>query len=702
MSHDSEVMSQQTDNYYPLLLEIGTEEIPARFLPDASIKLKEISEKIFSEYRLLYQSVKTYATPRRIILYAELSNEQYGLEKEVWGPPVNVAYDNNGNPTKAAEVFARSNGVEISSLQKKEKGKGIYVVAVVKEKTKKAEEILPDILPKIIYSISFPKSMRWGESNLRFVRPIHWILSVYNNKRVIFEIDGIKSSNITRGHRFLSPASFEVKDVKNYMSNLRNNFVIVDPEERKKIIMESAKKIASSLDADVVEDVDLLNHVAYLVEYPLVTIGEFPQEYLSLPKELLITVMKGHQKYFAIEDRNGKLINYFLIVSNTRQENSETVRKGAERVIKARFEDAKFYYDLDKKTPSIKRIEGLKKVIYHDRLGSLYDKCLRISKIADFLSDKFYPDKKDDVQKAALLCKTDLISGVVGEFPELQGIMGSYYALNDGYNEDIANAIREQYLPAHSKDRLPETPIGIILSISDKLDNIISFFLLGLVPTGTEDPFALRRQALGIISILLEKRFNISLNELIENGLKIFTSFGFEVNLSALKQDLLKFFEQRISPLFTSEGFSYDVIDSVITFIKDTPLWTVKERLNAIEELKKEPDYEQFLLSIKRVNNIVPKNNYERAVNIELFETEEEISLHEKIRSLSSQVEKLLSENKYNEAIRTLINLKNPINKFFDKVLVMDKREEIKNNRLTLVKTVQKLAFKICDFSKLI
>jgi glycyl-tRNA synthetase beta chain len=704
MSEGSEVISNQTDNYYPLLLEIGTEEIPARFLPDACIKLKEISEKIFSENRLLFQSIKTYSTPRRIVLYAELSDEQYALEKEIWGPPVNVAFDSSGNPTKAAEIFARSNGVDISSLQKKEKGKGLYVVAFVKEITKKTTDILPDILPRIIYSISFPKSMRWGDSNLRFARPIHWILSIYNNKKIDFEIDGINSSNTTRGHRFLSPASFEIKDVKNYIVNLRNNFVIVDPEERKKIIMEGANKIASSisLDAKVVEDIDLLNHVAYLVEYPVITVGGFSEEYLLLPKELLITVMKGHQKYFAIEDRDGKLINSFLIVSNTRQENSDTVRKGAERVIRARFEDAKFYYDLDRKTPSVKRLEGLKKVIYHDRLGSLYDKALRISKIADFLSERFYPEKREDVQKAALLSKTDLISGVVGEFPELQGIMGSYYALNDGYSEEIAKAIREQYLPAHSKDRLPETPIGIILSISDKLDNIISFFLLGLAPTGTEDPFALRRQALGIISILLDKRLDISLDELIENGLKIFVSFGFEVNLSALKQDLLKFFEQRISPLFTSEGFSYDVIDSVITFIKDTPLWTVKERLNAIEELKKEPDYEQFLLSIKRINNIAPKDDYERVVNVELFEQKEEGSLYEEIRSLSSQVEGLLSENRYNEAIRALTNLKDPINRFFDKVLVMDKREEIKNNRLALVKAVQRLAFKIADFSKLV
>lgn len=687
--------------YLPLLLEIGTEEIPARFLPDACQKLKDISEKIFSDYRVSFRSIKTYATPRRIILYAELRSKQYEKEKEVWGPPVNVAFDSGGNPTKAAEIFARSNGIHVSLLQKKEKGKGLYVVAVIKEAVKNTEDVLLEALPKIILSLSFPKSMRWGNSNLRFARPIHWIMALYDNKRVEFEIDGIKSGNTTRGHRFLSPASFEIKEIKNFVGNFRNNFVIIDPEERKKIIIENSRKIASSIGANVIEDAELLDHVAYLVEYPVIVVGTFPEEYLSLPKELLITVMKGHQKYFALEDMEGLLINSFIIVSNTRQENSETVKKGAERVIKARFEDAKFYYESDKKVSSSQRIEGIKKVIYHDKLGSLYDKCLRIAKIADFLSERLHPEKKQEVEKAAMLSKTDLISGVVGEFPELQGIMGSYYALNEGYSDEIAKAISEHYLPSHSKDRLPETSVGTILSISDKLDNLISFFMLGLTPTGTEDPFALRRQALGIISMLIEKRYDISLEEILDKGVDIFKSLGFSIDTKLLKNDLLRFFEQRIEPLLLSEGYTFDLIAAVSVFVKTDPLWSLIERLKALEKLKKDIDYEPFLLSIKRINNISPKGDFDYTVKYELFEQSEEKYLYDEVQRLTPMIDDFLVRKKYDDAIKTLMTLKDPINIFFDKVLVMDKREDIKNNRLSLIKAIQTLAFKIADFSKL-
>lgn len=692
----------ELNQYLPLLLEIGTEEIPARFLPDTCTRLKEISERIFSEYRIQFKSIKTYATPRRIVLYGELSEKQYEKEKEIWGPPVNVAFDRDGNPTKAAEVFARSNGIDISSLKKKEKGKGIYVVAVIKEGIRNTNEILPEILPKIILSLSFPKSMRWGNSNLRFARPIHWIMALYNNKKIKFEIDGIKSSNTTKGHRFLSPAHFEIKDITAFIGNLRNNFVIVDPEERKRLIIENAQKIASSLGAKIIEDPELLDHVVYLVEYPTVVMGSFPEEYLSLPKELLITVMKGHQKYFALEDKESKLINSFLIVSNTRLENSETVKKGAERVIKARFEDAKFYYESDKETSSTERLEGLKKVIYHDKLGSLYDKSIRIEGIAQYLAEKLHPEKKEEIKKAAILSKTDLISGVVGEFPELQGIMGSYYALNDGYSNEIALAISEQYLPSHSKDRLPETTIGTILSISDKLDNILSFFMLGLTPTGTEDPFALRRQALGIISMLIEKKYNISLDEIFDGAVNLFKSSGFDIKTSELKNELLKFFEQRIEPLFLSEGYTHDLIASISNFIRHEPLWTLIERLKALSKLKEDEDYEPFLLSIKRINNISPKEELGYGVRPELFEQFEERELYERTQRLIPEINYLLSEHRFADAIKALMTLKNPINNFFDRVLVMDKRGEIKINRLSLIKSIQVIASKIADFSKLL
>ncbi|MCL4536995.1 MAG: glycine--tRNA ligase subunit beta [Nitrospirae bacterium] len=683
-------------SHLPLLLEIGTEEIPARFLPDTIIKLKENSEKIFSEYRLSCKSMKTYATPRRLSMIAEIDPSQEAAEKEIWGPPVNAAFDKDGKPTKAAEAFAKTHGLRVKDLIKKEKGKGNYVVAVIKEAAQQTIALLPELLQKLILSLNFPKSMRWGSGSLRFARPIHWILATYGNNRITFEIDGLKSSNMARGHRFLSPAAFEIKDCKAYINLLRNNFVILDADERRKVILDGAKKLASSVNASLIEDAELLQHVSYLVEYPVPVIGTFQADYLYLPKELLITVMKGHQKYFALEDAQGKLANYFIIISNTKQDNAETIKKGAEKVIRARFEDARFYFEEDKRIPLRNRLDDLKKVIYHERLGSLYDKSLRISSIADFIADKCCLHKKEDIHTAAILSKTDLISGVVGEFPELQGIMGGYYALNDGHNEEVSKALAEQYLPAHSGDRLPETDIGTILSLSDKLDNMASFFMLGLTPTGTEDPFALRRQALGIISILIKSHYNLNISELLDKSLQ-----PFEIdNKEELMNNLIKFFEQRIEPFFTSSGYPMDSISAILNFVKSKPLYTIKERLDALQKFKEDADYEPFLLAIKRVNNIAPKNDTP-PVNPELFQQEEEAMLYKELESITPQINSLINEDRYYDAIKALMTLKEPINRFFDKVLVMDKKEEIKQNRLSLIKNIQTLALQIADFSKL-
>lgn len=686
-----------------LLLEIGTEEIPARFLPDAINKLREISEKIFVEHRIPASNIKAYATPRRLSLIAELSKMQEAAEKEIWGPPVNAAFDKDGKPLKAAEAFAKAHGISAGDLIKKEKGKGVYVAALIKEKAQQTEKLMPEIVQKIIQSLNFPKSMRWGSGSFRFARPVHWLLATYDNKKIPFETDGLKSSNNTRGHRFLSPAVFEIKDSRAYTALLRNNYVIVDPEERKKIIIENYEKLASSVNCAVMKDEELLNHVTFLVEYPSPVLCSFSHDYLSLPKELLITVMKSHQKYFAVEDGKGGLSNYFIAVSNTKHDNAETVRKGAEKVIKARFEDARFYYEEDKKTTLKERLEGLKKVIYHDRLGTLYDKCARISAIADFISDRCFRFEqleqfKQDVHTAALLSKADLISGVVREFPELQGIMGGYYASNDGLGDEASKAIAEHYLPAYSGDRLPETDIGAIISLSDKLDNLASFFMLGLAPTSTEDPFALRRQTIGIISILSNKNYDLNIAELFNKALE---PYNLE-NKENVINDLLRFTEQRFEPLFATFGYPADSIAATISLVKDKPLYTVRQRLDAIQIFKKEADYASFLLAIKRVNNIAPKDSYElKVVSQDLFGQQEEKELYGAFEAVTPQINSLLDENKYYDALKALMSLKEPINGFFDKVLVMDKDETVKQNRLSLIKSIQVLAFQIIDFSKL-
>ena len=679
-----------------LIFEIGTEEIPARFLSDAISKLKGNAEKLFCEYRLCFGALRVFATPRRLSMLVEVDRSQTATQKEVWGPPENAAFDKEGKPTKAAESFAKSQGISIDDISIGEKGKGRYVFAAVKETSRLTSEVLPELMPRLFDSFHFPKAMRWGDGNFKFVRPVHWILTIYDNQKVPFDFEGIKSGNITRGHRFLSPASFEIKDSKAYINLLKNNFVVIDPAERKKIIFEGARKLASSVNAVVIEDEELLNHVMFLVEYPVTVLGSFPPDYLDLPKELLITVMKDHQKYFALEDGRGGLVNHFVVVSNTRQENAETVRKGAEKVIKARFEDARFYYEEDKKTPLMDRLEGLKKVVFHDRLGSTYSKCTRVSALAGFIADKCRLDRKEDVRTAALLSKVDLISGVVREFPELQGIMGGYYALNEGLRKEIAQALKEQYLPKFSGDTLPESDTGAIVSLADRLDTIASFFMLGLIPSGAEDPFALRRQTIGALLILVDKRYDIPLKELSIEALKPYDIKDKEGVISSI----VRFFEQRFDPIFQPAGYSADVIASVIHFVGDKPLFIIKDRMDALMQLKANSDYEDFVLVIKRINNIASKTDVP-PVNKSLFAHEEEELLYSAVETAAPQILTCIARNEPSEAINILINLKDPVNRFFDKVLIMDKNEDIKQNRLSLIKTIQSIGHQIADLSKL-
>ncbi|MFA5354691.1 MAG: glycine--tRNA ligase subunit beta [Thermodesulfovibrionales bacterium] len=679
-----------------LLLEIGTEEIPARFLPEAMTKLKEAAGKLFAEYRMPCRSIRTFATPRRLSLIAEIDPAQEAAEKEVWGPPVNVAFDKEGNPTKAAEAFAQTNGVAPSELMRKEKGKGTYLVALVREEAGETEAILPEVLPRLILSLHFPKSMRWGSSDLRFARPIHWILATYGNRKISFDIEAIKSNTATRGHRFLSPALFDIKDSRAYVNLLRNNFVILDPEERMRMITEGALKLASSVNARIVEDEDLLGHVSYLVEYPMPVLGSFSPDYLALPRELLITVMKGHQKYFAIEGDRGNLINYFVIVSNTRQENGETIRKGAEKVIRARFDDARFYYEEDKKVTLEERLEGLKKVIHHEKLGTIHDKILRVCSLAEFIAARCHPTKAQDIHTAALLCKADLISGVVREFPELQGIMGGYYAENEGYGREVSKGIAEHYLPAFSGDILPESDTGAVVSLADKLDNIAAFFSIGLTPTGTEDPFALRRQALAVISILSARDYDLTLEELMERAVLPFAT----EKKAGILADIIRFFEQRMEPLFLSAGYSLDTVLSVMGLASGLPLHALKGRLEAIRKFKDDAACEPFLLAIKRVNNLAAKGEM-IPVSPALFQEDAETTLHRELESRRPEIMSLLREGKHHEAIMLLTALKDPINTFFDKVLVMDKNEEVKQNRLSLLKSIQLLSQEIADFSRL-
>lgn len=680
-----------------VLLEIGTEEVPSRFLPDAIRDLRELAARTFDEYRVDHGEISVYATPRRLALIVSgVAAAQKDMVKEVFGPAKKAAFDDHGLPTKAAAGFAASLGIPVSSLSLKQKGKGEYVVAVIEEKGAETNAVISGILKKIILSLHFPKSMRWGSGSMTFVRPIAWILAVSGRERIDLEIDGMKSGNQTRGHRFLSPAAFQIRDISSYKQFLETNFVVLDHDKRREVILKSMGQLLQNTGMEVIADEALLETVTFLVEYPVPVLCSFDREYLKLPKELLITVMKDHQKYFAVQDAAGNLSNSFIVISNTKAENAETVRVGAERVIKARFDDAKFYYSEDTAKPLAGRVDQLADVTFHDQLGSLLEKTDRISAIAEFLAEKLLPSAKEKTVRASRLLKTDLITGVVREFPELQGIMGKYYALHDREDREIADALEEQYLPKSFGDRPPKSEIGALASLADKVDSIASFFSIGLIPTGSEDPFALRRQAMAIVSILLDRGYTLSLKEIFDFALGNMKQVK---DPGAVMENIMNFMAQRTEFILSSAGHEQEIIRAVIHLAFSNPLQSITARIDALAAAQKEAAFPDFLLAIKRVNNIVPKTPT-LPVQPSLFLQDEERSLYAATAAAGDALVPALDCRDFAAALKAILPLTAPINSFFDKVLVMDKKEEIRANRLSLLKEVWETVAPVADFSK--
>ncbi len=692
-------MSETTiiQNSSSILLEIGTEEIPSRFLPQAIEDLTTIAAKTFGEYRIEHADIAVYATPRRLsLMVSNVAASQKDHIKEVFGPAKNAAFDKEGNPTKAATGFAASLGLAVSDLALKQKGKGEYVVAVVEEKGTDTKAIMPELLKKIILALHFPKSMRWGNGSMTFVRPIAWVLAISGAETIDFDLDGLRSSNQTKGHRFLSPASFQIKDISSYRHFLETNFVLLDQNKRRDTIVKSMAQLIQNSGLQAITDEGLLETVNYLVEYPVPVLCSFDKEYLKLPKELLVTVMKDHQKYFALQDAGGYLANSFIVVSNTKAENAETVRIGAQRVIKARFDDAKFYYSEDSARPLADRIESLRDVTFHARLGTLLEKTDRIASIAGFLADKLAPDLKDKAVRAARLSKTDLITGVVREFPELQGIMGKYYAHHDREERDVADALEEQYMPKSFGDRIPQTEVGAILSLADKIDNIASFFSIGLIPTGSEDPFALRRQAMGIVSIFLDKGYALGLQAVFAHAL---TTLQKVTAPETVMDTITNFMNQRTEFILSSARHSQEIIRSVLQLSFLHPLQGITARIKALAAAREEETFSEFLLAIKRVNNIVPKTPLP-AAEPSLFQQDEEKNLSSSHALMKTALAPCLEMGDFPAAVRAIRLITPEINSFFDKVLVMDKREEIKINRLSLLREIWETVAPVADFSK--
>ncbi len=695
------LQSPTADNQ-SLVFEIGAEEIPARFLPAMISQLKNLCGQALNELSVDFSEINVYGTPRRLSLILRgLPQRQSSVRKVVFGPPANVAFDENGVPTRAAVGFAVSQGVDVESLKIEKKGKGEYVVAIIEKEGRPVRELLPDMLKKIILSLNFPKSMRWGEGSFRFVRPVHWILAVIDGDVIDLEIDGLRSGNRTWGHRFLSPDPVEIHGADEYTGLLEESFVVVDQGRRREEIRESVSRLSERAGGRAVEDEALLETVTFLVEYPNAVPCLFSGEYLTLPKELLITVMRDHQKYFAIERGDGTLLNRFVVVSNTGRENEGAVRSGAERVIRARFEDARFYYEDDLKRPLSDRVEELKRVTFQEKLGSLYDKVQRVYRVASELS-VLVPHASEKIKRAALLSKCDLITGVVREFPELQGLMGKYYALHWGEDEEVAEAIYEQYLPAHAGGDLPSTDTGAVLSIADRIDNVVTFFSIGLKPSGSEDPFALRRQALGIIALLINRGFAVSLEELLQIALKGPLETGVN-NTDTLKQEVLDFFLQRLEHLFISEGYPHDTVQAVMGKSKDLPLVRVKELMDAVELFKREPVYNETLIALKRVFNILKGVREPLAGEVDegLFMHEEEKVLYKSAMEIAEKVRGSVERFEYLNALLLTGGLSGPINAFFDNVLVMDRDERVRLNRLRLLAMVNRIASGFMDIYRL-
>jgi glycyl-tRNA synthetase beta chain len=680
-----------------LLLEIGTEEIPARFIPDALVKLKRsIHDELLLKRNIpnadkVFDAIRTMGTPRRLVaIISDLPDMQDDRVEEVFGPPKKAAYDADGNLTKAAIGFARSQGVDPVKLKVKDKeGKGEYICATVEDKGKPVADVLPEALRDVVLSLNFPKSMRWGNGTIRFARPIHWIVALYGKDVVEFELEGIKSGRNSRGHRFLSPVDVPIKKPESYEEALRQHSVIVG--ERAETIKADAESLSLEAGGNIVWDEELLTHVANIVEYPFCVLGSFDKKYLDLPDELLTAVMVGHQKYIPVRGSDGKLLNNFIIVSNTKADNEDTVRVGAERVIRARFDDARFYFNEDGKKKLSERLEGLKNVTFQDKLGSLHEKTMRVRDVAGRQAEKLCPDKRSLVERAAELSKTDLVSGVVFEFPELQGIMGMHYAGNDGEHPAVAQALREQYLPAFSGDLVPESDVGSVLALADRSDNIASFFSIGLKPTGSEDPFALRRQALGIVSILNEKQYALSISEVMAPALD---------GKDKVIDDVLEFFRMRIENLLSGNGYAHDLVQAVLPLSTEISLRDIYSRLDALREFKNNSRYNDFLLAFKRVRNIIPGTGTDDVDKL-LFKEDEEKALHEALLSVSGPVSDSIQSSEHGKAIEGMSPLIEPINTFFDKVLVMDKDEALRNNRLALLGEIWTLASTVADFSAL-
>lgn len=681
-----------------LFLEIGTEEIPAGFIPRAMAEMEAMITRELTAARLGFGEVRTVATPRRLALVVrDMPAMQPDAEVTATGPSKKAAFDAEGKPTKAAEGFARGQGVDVSALKIVETEKGEYLAVTKLETGRPTHELLAEILPTLVANIPFKKSMRWGNQDVRFARPIHWIVALFDGVVVPFTFGSIESGSISRGHRFMANTSFPVRDFNHYLEECERHFVIVDPERRKETIRRETHRVAKASGGHLLPDEELLEQVTYLVEYPSAVLGTFSKDFLVVPKEVLITSMRSHQRYFSIVDESGRLMPCFITINNTLSEDPTVVIKGNERVLRARLSDARFFFDEDQKVSLEQRVEMLKKVVYQQKLGTSFEKMERFKALAEGLADRLNPAVKAWAGRVAWLCKADLVSGMVVEFPEVQGIMGREYALLEGVEPEIANAIAEHYQPVQAGGELPASDTGAFVSIADKLDTICGCFGVGLIPTGAADPYALRRATIGIISIILDKGYRLSLPDLIGTSLELLAA-KLTRPKEQVQADVLEFFRGRFVNLLGND-YPGDVVDAAVS-AGFNDLVDVAARIKALAEFKSHPDFEPLTVAFKRVGNII-KGGTELPVDAALFQDPSESALYDAFRQVKDAVDAKVAEGAWLDSLTCIAALRGAVDGFFENVMVMAEDQQVRNNRLALLTAIARMFGRIADFSRI-
>lgn len=711
-----------------LLFEIGTEEIPAKFMPGILKQLKELAAAKMQELRIPFEDITVYGTPRRMAFIAGgVAETQADVVVEAKGPSVKIAYV-SGAPSKAAQGFARGQGVDVKDLVVRDN----YVYAVKHLAGQPVVELLPGLLMDILTSLSFPKTMRWADYEFRFVRPIRWMVALFGDQIIPVEICGVKSGKFSMGHRFMQQSlkaaaesqgllsaalskvgnkvysalagvkgAVEIPSAGDYKKVMYDNFVMVDQDERRALILQQIKDLAAQNGGEAEINADLLEEVNYLVEWPTALCGKFEEKFLSLPKECIITPMREHQRYFPVLDEDGNLLNKFITVRNGGSEHLDIVTHGNERVLRARLSDAEFFFNEDRAIKLEDRLEKLKTVSFQEGLGNMYDKSERLVKMAEMLRFAINtPVDEEELRRCALLCKTDLVTGMVIEFTELQGVMGREYALLDGEKPEVATGIFEHYLPRFAGDALPATTIGRIVGIGDKLDNICATFSRGLAPTGSQDPYALRRQALGVINILLDANYHISLAKIIAGTLYLLDIKPEETG--KLVPQIMEFFKQRLRNLLMDQGIRYDVIDAVFADKRNDDMVDLAVRCKALAAYVEAGNAEPLVQVSVRVSNLCKKIEKEVAISGALFKDESENKLHEVVAAVSKEIIPEIVLYDYAAVLKAGEKVIEPVNTFFDNVMVMDEDENVKNNRLAMLEEVRDIVNAVGDLSLLV